>query len=29
MEVARKDSNLVDVDNDLATIVRRLDSTTY
>ncbi|KIM34099.1 hypothetical protein M408DRAFT_59921 [Serendipita vermifera MAFF 305830] len=29
MEVARKDSNLVDVDNDLATLVRRLDSTTY
>jgi hypothetical protein len=27
MEVAMKDSNLVDVDNDLATIVRRLDST--
>ena len=27
MEVSRKESNLVDVDNDLATIVRRLDAT--
>jgi hypothetical protein len=26
MEVSRKESNLVDVDNDLATIVRRLDA---